>query len=317
MDRVKWPRARTSLRGNSCGPASRGGAVVSVSGHNRSKTREVDVVARFEWTSFVDNTPCGLTVAIECKFQSSSAEANADNLDLGDDSTLKRPSARAGVTKKGESKPWAAFYADEQDPQNDAGMARMLDHWVVFAYGPYNGITEPLAGLWIGHPLFTSVNPATHVVSAFGGDNTANGALCQVLSATHSIRQTHLQHQKSGLVCLAAVVTTAPLFACRLAGDGSIIVEQVEEFDVWGIDPAGGRQRVYVRTESTAAAFAAAIRARVQDANNLPTGAGVALPRRNKDYDPVPDAHDVRCPGWRCMGWPTALFPSHAASRLR
>jgi hypothetical protein len=73
-------------------------------------------------------------------------------------------------------------------------------------------------------------------------------------------------------MCLAVVVTAAPLLTCRLDGDGSVVLEEVDEFDVWGYGADGERHRVFVRTERSLPKLADALRLRAAEAGNWRPG---------------------------------------------
>ena len=196
------------------------------------QTRESDIVAKFPWAG-MQGVPCTITVAVECK------------------SSTKYP--------------WVAFFTSPDARRRDD-----LQEWAVFAHGPFVGITEPLTGLWAGHYPFTSSPAASHVVAAHNDDkNPAGDAVRQALSCAAAIRQDYLRNQSTervGLVCLAVVVTVAPLLTCRLDADGSIVLEKVDEFDVWGYAADGGRHRVFVRTERSLSDLADALRLRAAEA---------------------------------------------------
>ncbi|NEM05174.1 hypothetical protein [Geodermatophilus normandii] len=195
--------------------------------------RESDVVAHFRWSG-PQGTPCSITMAVECK--------------------------------SGTKYPWVAFYTDDS-----ATHVPSLKEWAIIAHGPFNGVIAPIEKLWRGHSPFVPNPVATHVVSAMGKDdhNPAGDAVRQVLSCTSALKQEYLNTQSTsprGVVLLAAVVTSAPLFKCRLAGDGSIQLEPTDSFDVWGYDTDGVRHRVFIESESSLHGFAIALRDRVHDA---------------------------------------------------
>lgn len=197
--------------------------------------RESDVVAQFPWTGMND-VPCTITVAIECK------------------SSTKHP--------------WVAFLGD-----TPAGHRDNLEEWTVFAHGPFVGITEPLAGRWTGHTPFTTSPAASHVVAAYtkDGQNPAGDAVRQALSCAAAIRQDYLCNQvtdRVGIVCLATVVTAAPLLTCHLDATGSVVLDAVDEFDVWGYGSDGLRHRVYVRSERSLPDFAQGLRQRAAQASS-------------------------------------------------
>jgi len=199
------------------------------------QARESDVVARFAWTG-MDNVACTITVAVECK------------------SSTKHS--------------WVAFLTDApvQSRPN-------LEEWAVFAHGPFVGVTEPLASRWAGQPPFETSPAASHVVAAHTADgkNPAGDAVRQALSCAAAIRQDYILNQATqrvGLVCLAAVVTAAPLFTCRLDATGSVILDEVEGFDVWGYGVDGARHRVYVRSERALPDFAEGLLHRAEGANS-------------------------------------------------
>ncbi len=190
--------------------------------------RESDALARFRWTSLND-VPCDLTVAIECKSRS--------------------------------DKPWVAFY-DRQ-----IASASNLDKWVVYAHGPFVGITEPLDELWLGEPPFSDVQVATHVVEALSNDsrNRANDSVRQVLSCAASVKTKFLKNlspNRPALVLLAAVVTAAPLVTCTLDASEKVLMTQVDQIQVWGNNADGTRARVFVLNESVLPAFASGLRDR-------------------------------------------------------
>lgn len=195
------------------------------------RARESDVVAGFPWTG-MQGVPCTITVAVECKSST--------------------------------NHPWVAFHADL--PVEPPG----LQQWAVFAHGPFVGITEPLAKRWAGCYPFTMSPAASHVVAAHAGDrNPAGDAARQALSCAAAIRHDYIRDQASrkvGLVCLAAVVTTAPLLTCCLDDAGAPVVEEVDEFDVWGYGSDGARHRVYVRSERSLPHFADSLRQRAAEA---------------------------------------------------
>jgi hypothetical protein len=200
--------------------------------------RESDVVAKCPWTG-MDDVPCTITVAVECK------------------SSTKHP--------------WVAFYADDAD---DPGRGPSdLQNWAVFAHGPFVGITEPLAGRWTGQEPFATSSVASHVAAAFTneGRNPADEAVRQALSCAAAIRSDYINSQSTrrvGLVILAAVVTAAPLLACRLNSDGEVQLRRVDEFDVCGYGQDGNPHRVYVRSEKSLPSFAAALRDRAAQAGS-------------------------------------------------
>ena len=168
--------------------------------------------------------------------------------------------------KSSTKHPWVGFFSDShQSARGD------LTAWAPFAHGPFVGLTEPLPGLWAGRYPFTSTPVASHLATARSGEsNFAGDAVRQVLSCTTAIRQTYLRDQGAyqlGLVCLAAVVTAAPLLTCRLSDDGSVVLDQVEEFDVWGYGADGQRHRVLVRAEASLPTLADALRARAAEAD--------------------------------------------------
>lgn len=202
------------------------------------QSREGDVLAKFEWTS-VESVGCSITAAIECK------------------SSRKHP--------------WVAFYSDSLFPPRED-----LRDWATFAHGPFNGVTQQLPGRWIGREPFTRDDVATHVVAARSDDgadekNPAGDAIRQVLSAASAIRAQYIDNQvreRVGLVCIPVIVTEAPLLTCQLSEDGEIALEKVRQFDVWGYDATGVRQRVYVRCENSLALLADQLRMRASEAGS-------------------------------------------------
>ena len=195
--------------------------------------REGDVVADFPWIG-MNRVRCSLVLAVECK------------------SSTKHP--------------WVGFFSDSNPrPRGD------LTEWATFAHGPFVGITEPLPGLWAGRYPFTPTPAASHLATARSGENNfAGDAVRQVLSCAAAVRHTYLHSQSAyqeGLVCLAAVVTAAPLLTCRLDDDGSVVLDQVEEFDVWGYGTDGERHRVLVRSEASLPRLADALGARAAEAD--------------------------------------------------
>lgn len=201
------------------------------------KLREADAVAKFTWTGH-DSVPCGLMMALECK--------------------------------SGKDKPWIAFL-----PDDETTVVASLEEFVVFAHGPFVGLTEPLEELWIGKPPFTQEPVATHVVTGLSGDdrdgsrNPANDAVRQALSLGLALRELYIQRQgreRRAAVIIAVVVTTAPLITCRLGSAGEIELERVETQSVWGYTPAGDRRRVYVVTEDALASFVRDLKQRAENA---------------------------------------------------
>lgn len=186
--------------------------------------REGDVLAEFGWKGRQE-VPCSITAVVECK---SSKQA-----------------------------PWVAFY--------DRQMARatQLEDWVYFMHGPFQGITQPLPRIWVGHAPFDTQQVATHIVAAHAGDKSldqASDAVRQVLSAAESERERYVTRQgrdpKRGLVVLPVIVTAAPLVKCRLDNDGEVELEQVESLVVTGHSNNGQVKRTYVLNESQVCTFA-------------------------------------------------------------
>jgi hypothetical protein len=194
--------------------------------------RESDALARFRWTSLND-VPCDLTVAIECKSRN--------------------------------DKPWVAFY------DRRIASSSNLHNWVVYAHGPFVGITEPLSDLWLGEAPFSDMQVATHVVEALTSDgrNRANDSVRQVLSCAASVKANYLKNQSPkgpALVLMAAVVTAAPLVTCTLDGSDKVVMTQVDHFQVWGNSADGRRARVFVLNEGALPQFASGLRDRAMAA---------------------------------------------------
>lgn len=198
------------------------------------QSRESDVVARFEWIS-INRTPCSITAAIECK------------------SSTKHP--------------WVAFYSDEPLVPR----AELAD-WATFAHGPLIGIVQSLPDQWVGREPFLNVPVSSHVVAAYAADgkNPAGDAVRQVLSVVSALREKYIRRQSTdrvGLVCVAVVVTSAPLLSCRLDSQGDVKLNTVDRLDVWGYDEKGERQRVYIRSEGALPALVDGLRMRAVNAN--------------------------------------------------
>lgn len=190
--------------------------------------REGDVLADFPYVGF-NASRCLLRLVVECKNTS--------------------------------DKPWVGFYGETQGPSEPS-----LDSIAVFAHGSHVGIVEP-AKDWIGNSPFDAP-AASHIVTALGKDeqNPANNAVRQALSAAHSVKQSYVKtpydsvsNGARGWIILAGVVTTSPLFTCRLGEEGSIEVDQVDRIDVWGHGPDGKPYRVFVLTEGELGAFSAGL----------------------------------------------------------
>lgn len=192
--------------------------------------RESDVVAGFPWLG-AEKTPCRISLAVECK--------------------------------NSKKHPWVAFYSG-----HEAAPRPELEDWVYFAHGPFLGITQALPEKWLGHAPFVDGPVATHVVAAHESDgrNTAGDAVRQILSCAAALRRSYIDNQhkqpRVGLICMAAIVTAAPLLTCELDENGAVNVREVDGFDVWGYSVEGRRQRVYVRSESSLPAFAEALKMR-------------------------------------------------------
>lgn len=110
-------------------------------------------------------------------------------------------------------------------------------------------------------------------MAALGDDskNPAGDAVRRALSSAAAIRQDYISNQvtrRVGPVCLAAVVAAAPLFTCRLDSTGSIVLDEVEGFDVYGYGTDGSPHRVYVRSERSLSDFAEALRCRAAEADS-------------------------------------------------
>jgi hypothetical protein len=192
--------------------------------HPPNAQREGDVLADFAYVGF-NASRCLLRVVVECKHT--------------------------------PGKPWVGFYGETEGPS-----VPRLDSIAVFAHGSHVGIVEPVQE-WTSRAPFGAPS-ASHIVTALGKDeqNPANNAVRQALSAAHSIKQRYLETQHDsasngprGWIILACVVTTSPLFACRLSEEGSIEVDQVDRIDVWGHGPDGKPNRVFVLTEGELEVF--------------------------------------------------------------
>ena len=195
--------------------------------------REGDVLANFKWTG-MNAVQCSISLTVECK---------------------------------GSSKhPWVAFYTDAPSI-ND----RNLENWLIFAHGPFNGITQSMESAWPGNPPFTYDKVASHVVAAHTDDshNPAQDAVRQALSYAAAVQADYIQNQvtrRVGLACIAAVVTSAQLMSCRLDASGNPHLELVNDFTVWGYGSGGKRNRVYVLSESALPDFAKHLEERAGEA---------------------------------------------------
>lgn len=210
--------------------------------------REGDVQAEWSWKHpLQDSYNCSLLAIIECK--------------------------------SGSGKPWVAFYP--------SGHQRLgldsLRNWVARSWAPSEEIAAHVASRWIGSPPFDDANPATHIVAANlaessrkhdAADNDKNDAwdaVRQVLSQTEGVHRRYTprtpEGEERGVFIVAAVVTAAPLFTCRLGDDGSIKVDPVDSLTVMGHGPEGERQRVHVVRESELPRFAGDLRRSAANAN--------------------------------------------------
>lgn len=191
------------------------------------KVREADVTADFGWTSY--DLPAHLRASVECK----------------------------NSTKH----PWVIFYGDDSESSFED-----LEKWTVFAYGNDTRMTSGLASIWLGRAPFTESRTADLVVAAHAGtSNPASDAVRQALSAAHHQQQLFLQNQgtaRQAVLVVAVVITMAPLFACWLDGSGALVLQRVEQADVWGHAKDGSRRRVYIRNEATLQEFAEGLRER-------------------------------------------------------
>ena len=206
------------------------------------KQREGDVLAHYGWTG-MQNVPCALTAVVECK--------------------------------SGRDKPWVAFY-----DRSIAGGTELED-WVAFAHGPFTGITQPLAGLWVGEPPFDQQRVATHVAAAHTDEskNPANDAVRQVMSAARAQRAEYVRTHhtaKRGLAVVPVVVTAAPLVRCELDSNGEVQLEPIASFVVSGGWEGGQARRVFVLNESAVPEFSASFR-RLADRAHQQANGGLLL----------------------------------------
>lgn len=206
------------------------------------KQREGDVLAHYGWSG-MQNVPCTLTAVVECK--------------------------------SSRNKPWVAFY--------DRSIARgsELENWVAFAHGPFTGITQPLADLWVGQPPFNETRVATHVAAAHvdESNNPANDAVRQVMSGARAQRAEYIRTQnavKRALVVVPVVVTAAPLVKCELDSEGEVQLESIASFVASGGWEGGQARRVFVLNESAVPEFSADLR-RLADLADQQASGGLLL----------------------------------------
>lgn len=200
---------------------------------NTGKAREGDVLASFRWEG-LEKRPMDLHVVVECK------------------SSTKHP--------------WVAFMDRAVTPGTD------IANWTLFAHGPFVGLTEPLSETWIGLPPFSGSRAATHITTAFEkGNDPAADALQQVRSQAQGLWDHHLNStgrglQGGGIVIVAAVVTSCPLFTAELDREGEIKLTEVDKVQVRAQGHNGVTSRVWVLNEEPAQQFFADLRDRAFDA---------------------------------------------------
>lgn len=183
--------------------------------------REGDVLASFSWVGPL-NAACSLQLVVECK--------------------------------SGKEKPWVGIY--------DGRLAKVgsLPDWTYFAHGSFTAITDSLSDLWAETQSFLIHAEASCLVAAHSGDkNPAGDAVRQVLAATEAQRIEYLRTQSTarrGLVLIPAIVTAAPLIACRLGATNEVQLEEVDSIVVRSHDANAQPCRVYILNEKTFGRFA-------------------------------------------------------------
>lgn len=179
--------------------------------------REGDVVANFDWqlrSSSPRRLQCTLRVVVECK--------------------------------AGNSKPWIAFL-----PSKDEEQTMKPADWLVRAWAPSKEAENTVATAWEGWAPFEDGPLASHVVAArldFDANkpreneaNPADDAIRQATSAATALAQLDLAAARRATLehaplratyVLAALVTAAPMYTCRLDSKGNIALEETDHFTV-------------------------------------------------------------------------------------
>lgn len=213
---------------------------------NKSTPREGDVLASFDWITKArtdeDGLACSLRVVVECK--SSTA------------------------------KPWVAF-----EPTDTVARGLGLDDWLIRAWAPWSPIHDVIEKAWNGHAPYEDASAASHVIAANLGNgavqnnddkskNFAGDAIQQVLAAANAVAENDVQNgQPRGIYVLAAVVTAAPLYTCRLDSEGHIHLNETDHFTVYS-HHSNHAQRVHVLNEKKLPAFVEKLGNLAKRANN-------------------------------------------------
>lgn len=199
---------------------------------NKLIPREGDVLASFDWTTKVqagdDGLACSLRVVVECK------SSNA--------------------------KPWVAF-----EPTDSTQRGPGLDDWLVRAWAPWSPVQDFIEKAWGGHAPYEDAPSASHVIAANLGNgaardidsakNYAGDAIQQVLAAANAVAESDVKiRQPQGVYVIAAVVTAAPLYTCRLDSDGHIHLNAIDHLTVYS-HHSNNAQRVHVLNEKKLPAF--------------------------------------------------------------
>lgn len=201
-------------------------------GTTTDEPREIDVLAAYHWAG-VEKASCRLLVAVECK--------------------------------SGTKHPWVGFYDNWAHPRLE-----VFERSFVAKHGSFTALTEPLKALWTAVEPFAEPRVATHIVDGFAAEEHRKGrdssadAVRQAISGGDGLWREYVASQEPGKyradIIIAAVVTAAPLFTCRLDDEGHVQLEQVDRLTVWSPRHDGEPTRGFVMNETALPEFATQLR---------------------------------------------------------
>lgn len=156
--------------------------------------------------------------------------------------------------KDSSGKPWVGVYGTARRTRRTDDPSAWATSW--------QGSIKPALDELLMHGFDSNMRePCNRVLSPMTDStkNPARGACLQVMSATHSLVNEVVEYSSDNegrevatpMLGLALIVTTAPLFTCQLARDGSLDVQSVETFSVLCERPRNaGRSTIRVTTEA-------------------------------------------------------------------